>query len=297
MKVLAITGDKAFESGHPRFDLQANAVERFESLYVGSGSLWPTLPEGEFDVVTSQDPFFRGFVAWRISKKLGCRFNVQLHADLDGQGLIKKMIAPFILGKADSIRVVSEKLKQQVEKKGVNKPIFVLPVFVDLEPFRKVVRKPNEEPTLLWIGRFEDEKDPLLAIRVFKDVLEKIPNARMVMLGDGSLKEKIYEAAKKLPIEFPGWQNPVPHLEKVHVVFSTSKTESWGASIVEALAAGVPVVAPDVGIAKEAGAFVASRNELADKVVEALKSDLKGELKIKLLNKEEWLHRWKETLA
>ena len=71
-----------------------------------------------------------------------------------------------------------------------------------------------------------------------------------------------------------------------------------GASIVEALAAGVPVVAPDVGVAKEAGAIIASRDRLAEAVIEVLRSvrPVRGELKLSPLSKEEWTVAWKETL-
>lgn len=63
---------------------------------------------------------------------------------------------------------------------------------------------------------------------------------------------------------------PAVFLETADVVLCTSLYESWGASIVEALAAGVPVVAPDVGVAKEAGATVVPRAQLAEAVVRVL---------------------------
>jgi glycosyltransferase involved in cell wall biosynthesis len=80
------------------------------------------------------------------------------------------------------------------------------------------------------------------------------------------------------------------------VVLSTSQFEGYGAGIVEALAAGVPVVAPDVGIAREAGAIVVPREELAGAVMKVLEHGMKGELRIKPPDKEEWTRRWKETL-
>ena len=66
--------------------------------------------------------------------------------------------------------------------------------------------------------------------------------------------------------------------------------------MIEALAAGVPVVSPDVGIAKEAGAIVVEREKLAKAVVGVLTSNVKGELKIPMLSKEEWARKWKESL-
>lgn len=81
------------------------------------------------------------------------------------------------------------------------------------------------------------------------------------------------------------------------VVVCTSKHESWGASIVEALAAGVPVVAPDVGVAREAGAILADRTELSQKVIEVLQKPVHGKLTLELRGPEAWAHAWKESLV
>jgi glycosyltransferase involved in cell wall biosynthesis len=175
----------------------------------------------------------------------------------------------------------------------------VLPVFVDIERFRGVQRMPDAKPLILWTGRFENEKDPMRALEIFREVLEKVPEVKMIMLGSGSLLEKTKREAedKKLFVEFPGWQDTVPYLVRASLALSTSKAESWGASIVEALAAGVPVVAPDVGIALEAGAIVVPKEKLADAVFETLRTPPKATLNIPVLSQQEWVARWKENLA
>jgi glycosyltransferase involved in cell wall biosynthesis len=127
-------------------------------------------------------------------------------------------------------------------------------------------------------------------------VLKSIPDTKLIILGKGSLETLLKSAAKGSNVEFPGWQDPSTYLPIADVVLSTSKHESWGASIVEALAAGVPVVAPDVGIAREAGAIVVPRTELAKAVVEALHSNARGVLALPLLTKDEWARAWVATL-
>ncbi|OGC88704.1 hypothetical protein A3D70_02455 [Candidatus Adlerbacteria bacterium RIFCSPHIGHO2_02_FULL_54_18] len=296
MKVLMITGDKNF-SASPRFALQAAQVERLGVVYIGWGSLWPKVPAGQFDVVTAQDPLLRGAFARRAAKKIGARFNVQVHMDLQVLPWWKHILARIILRHADSIRVVSEKIKKQVQNMGVTAPISVLPVYIDISKFRNIIHQPSKSDLLggniLWLGRFEDEKDPLCAI----EVLKKVPNARLVMLGSGSLEKKLKKSAAGLEIEFPGWQDPAAYLAEADVVLSTSKHESYGASIIEALAAGVPVVSPDIGVAREAGAAVAARPDLAHAVAEVLRSGGKGDLKIHLLNEQEWGQQWKQSLT
>jgi glycosyltransferase involved in cell wall biosynthesis len=296
MRVLVITGDKRFGPGHPRYDLQKPAVDVFEVVYWGRGALFPKLPEGPFDVVSAQDPLWRGLFGWYVARKMCARFNVQVHMDLEPLSGVRRTLAALILGRADSIRVVSDKIKTQVGKFGAKAPVTVLPVFVELEKFKSVVREPHEGKVILWVGRFEPEKDPTLAIEVLKKVLAQGIDARLILLGAGSLEPVLRAAATNMPVDFPGWQSPALYLAKADVVLSTSKHESWGESMIEALAAGVPVVAPDVGVAKEAGATVVPRHELADAVVQVLTSAPRAQLQLTMPSREEWLEQWQKSL-
>jgi glycosyltransferase involved in cell wall biosynthesis len=291
-----ITGDKNFKPGNERYDLQRSTVEELAVVYWGKGSTWPTLPEGKFDVVTVQDPFWRGAFGWWAAKQKRAKFNVQVHTDLSVYTGLKHMVMQIVLRHADSVRVVSQKIKEQVEKIGVTGKVFVLPVFVDITKFKSVVAESHIKPTMLWVGRFEDEKNPLGAIEVYKKVLETIPDAGLVMLGAGTLQPKVALAASGTSVRMPGFQDTAEYLKNADVVLCTSMHESFGASIVEALAAGLPVVAPDVGVAKEAGANVVAREDLASEVIRVLQTKQKGELKLTLLNKEEWAREWAKTL-
>jgi len=157
---------------------------------------------------------------------------------------------------------------------------------------------PHVTKTVLWAGRFEDEKDPLRAIEVFKDVLKVVPSAHLVMLGEGTLQKAVEQQAQRFEqIRLVGWQNPVQYLDTADVVLCTSKHESYGASIVEALAAGVPVVAPDVGVAEEAGATVVRRDELASKVVELLMQPQPAHLRLPGYTRDEWARAWVASLT
>ena len=306
MRVLMVTGDRRLldkdSSAHARLEMQESAVESLDVVYWGKGSVWPRLPDGPFDVATSQDPFVRGIYAWIVTRRRGIRFNAQVHADLEVQSLVRRCIATFILRRADSVRVVSEKLKAQVLALGVRIPITVLPIFVDVSAFSSVVPREHAGKNILWIGRLEREKDPLLAIDVFQDVLREVPDARLTMIGDGSLRDAVAKYAANLPVqtfELTGWSNPITHLDTADVVLSTSPAESYGAVLFEALAARVPVVALDVGIAREAGGTIApSRAALAETLVRVLKEGKRGHLNPAfVITKEEWKKRFRDSLA
>ncbi|MCR4333491.1 MAG: glycosyltransferase [Patescibacteria group bacterium] len=304
MKVLMISGDRyLLEAGteaHARLVLQRAQVEQLDVF------VWPQVHSRSeimraarataYDVVTAQDPFWRGLVARRAARVAGARLNLQVHTDLSAQPLFRRLLARFLLRRADSVRVVSERVRAQVQALGVTAPIHVLPVYVDVSRFEKVVREPHTQKTILWVGRFEKEKDPLRAVSVLKEVRTTGVDAKLVMLGSGMLESELRQQSAGLSVEFPGWQDTVRYLPTADLVLCTSLHESWGASIVEALAAGVPVVAPDVGIAKEAGATIASRAELTGKVIETLRAGQRGELKLFIPSAEEWAERWLGTL-
>lgn len=257
--------------------------------------------QNAYDVITAQDPFWRGLVAWRVARHNGIKLNLQIHTDLSHESFMKRMLARFLLPKADSVRVVSEKIKNSLAQFHIRGPVFVLPVYVDINPFRGLPHQSHSrfKKTILWVGRFEPEKDPLAAIAVLKQVRRAKIDAGLVMLGAGSLEHESKEEAQALApfVEFPGWRDPAPYLQTADVVVSTSLFESYGASIIEALAAGVPVVSPDVGVAREAGAIIAPRAKLGEAVIEVLNRGTRGELKLALQNKEEWAKQWKETLV
>jgi len=301
MKVLMITGDRRIFSpgtgAYGRFELQSSAVENLRAVYWGKGSVFaPLFVRGEYDVVTVQDPFWRGLVGLFLARRLRTRFNVQLHTDLSAHSVERRMLANFVLHRADSVRVVSQKIKEQMENWGVRARMDILPVFIDTAKFAGIVHKPHKTANILWIGRFEDEKDPLFAIEVLKNVLKSVPAVTMTMIGEGSLKKETIRRAGTLPVSTPGWQNPVSFLETADVVLSTSRHESFGASIIEALAAGVPVVAPDVGVAKEAGATVMPREMLAEEIVRTLQSGRHGSLGLSLPSAKEWARLWRNNL-
>lgn len=296
MKVLMITGDKRFGPGHERYELQRSVVDELAVVYWGRGSLWPKIPAGQFDVVTVQDPMLRGVFGLRVVKKIKARLNVQVHMDLYALSRWRYVLAQCVLRRADSIRVVSQKIQSQVEHMGVRAKVSVLPIFVDVSKFQRVTPRAHTSKNILWIGRFEVEKDPLLAIKVLQKVLMFEPGAHLRMLGLGSMSQEMSKQAERLPVEFLGWQDPAQFLDTADVVLCTSVHESWGASTVEALAAGVPVVAPDVGVAKEAGATVVSRERLAEAIIQTLKEGSRGKLLLTTPTKEEWAQEWLKTL-
>jgi len=307
-----ITGDKnIFKEGtsaRERFLLQQAQVDDLRAIYWGLDSLAIPSAKG-FDVVTAQDPVWRGLVARRAARKAGAKLQIQIHTDLFSPEVASwaRWIALHgVLPYADTIRVVSEKAKRQLLERGVTAPISVLPIFVDTEKARAAPAADKSSFTqfskiILVVARLEPEKEVGTAIRIMQKVLAAEPKAGMLIAGSGSKLEALRRLARDLSIEknviFLGFKDDLYGLYKIaDCLLVTSRFESFGASIVEALAAGCPVVAPDVGVAKEAGANVVERAALAAEAVRVLQNNERGELRLSLLTKEAWAQQWKNTL-
>lgn len=306
-----ISGDRRLLEGgsvaHERLELQRAQVEQLDVL------VWPQVHSlrdiakaaraTHYDVITAQDPFWRGCVAYFFARRMGAKLNLQLHTELSAQPLWRRLVGAYLLRRADTVRVVSQKIKDSLAPLGLRTSVEVLPIYLDLSAFVALAHRPHPKfaKVLLWVGRFEAEKDPLAMITILQDVRRKVPDAGLVMLGEGSLagalRTQLSRVALDNWVEFPGWQAPQPFLAQADVVVSTSRYEGFGASIVEALAAGVPTVAPDVGVAREAGATVVPRAQLAAAATEVLQGGRRGALQLPMLSKEAWAAAWARSLS
>jgi glycosyltransferase involved in cell wall biosynthesis len=106
-------------------------------------------------------------------------------------------------------------------------------------------------PLVVQVGNFKPQKAPLDFVRVAALVSRSSPNARFVMVGDGPLRPAAEALARELGVAdkvlFCGWWEDVPGLLAASTVsVLTSRHEGLPCSVVESLAAGVPVVATAV---------------------------------------------------
>jgi glycosyltransferase involved in cell wall biosynthesis len=106
--------------------------------------------------------------------------------------------------------------------------------------------------TIVCVANFRAQKDHATLLLAFKQVLEQIPEARLLLVGDGPLKFNLIEMSKELRISnavsFSGpVDNVWDHLARASVFALASVYEPLGIAVLEAMAAGLPVVATDVG--------------------------------------------------
>jgi glycosyltransferase involved in cell wall biosynthesis len=100
------------------------------------------------------------------------------------------------------------------------------------------------EALVTWVGAFVAEKNPMLAARLAGPVREA--GGRLVMAGGGPLLAQV--AGLGEPLVLTGPRSDAARIVAVSdLVVSTSRTEATPGALIEAMLAGVPVVACDVG--------------------------------------------------
>ncbi|MGC1550790.1 MAG: glycosyltransferase family 1 protein [Rhodanobacter sp.] len=109
-----------------------------------------------------------------------------------------------------------------------------------------------DTPVVLYVGRIAPEKNLELAVEAFKSIQQHIPTARYVWVGDGPARAALQAAHPDFI--FTGVKRGealAQHYASADLFPFPSLSETFGNVILEALAAGLPVVAYDEGAARE----------------------------------------------
>lgn len=113
--------------------------------------------------------------------------------------------------------------------------------------FRRSFGWADDTPVLLHVGRFLEQKNHAGLLTIFQRVLDRVPNARLLLVGDGllrpTLEQRIAAAGLADRVRLLGLRDDVPALMSWSDVFVfPSLYEGFGLVAVEAAAAGLPVV-------------------------------------------------------
>ena len=135
-------------------------------------------------------------------------------------------------------------------------------------------------------GRFSREKGFDYLIAAFRKVLETVPDAYLIIWGEGYLKEELEKIVSNNSLEeriiFPGYTAYVSHfLKRLNVLVIPSLTEGLPIILLEAMKNKVPVIATDVGAIPEVldygrcGVLVPARDlsALAREVISVYKTE------------------------
>ena len=165
-------------------------------------------------------------------------------------------------------------------QRGVDTETFH-PSLASLEMRDRLSQGNPDAPLLLYVGRLSAEKE----IDRIRPVLDAIPNARLALVGDGPYRSELEEMYKDTPTHFAGYMRGVElatAYASADAFIFPSRTETLGLVLLEAMAAGCPVVAaraggiPDIVTdgengfmfdpADDAGAIKATQSLLANQI-------------------------------
>jgi glycosyltransferase involved in cell wall biosynthesis len=159
---------------------------------------------------------------------------------------------------------ISEAVKQSLVGwlPDLDNKIETIPNGINLERFKtaqkadknEVISNPNER-VILTVGRLEPQKDYYTLLQA----VSMIENVRLVLAGDGSMREELERLAENLKVRervvFLGCRLDIPELIKMADIYvQSSRWEGFGIAALEAMAGGLPVVASNVpGLAQVVG--------------------------------------------
>jgi len=173
---------------------------------------------------------------------------------------LERLLAKF----TDVIITVSEQQRDEIIKYKIAEPekIVAIPLGLDLKPFiysnsdpnelRKEFSVPEQTKLVGIVARLVPIKNHVCFMEAARLVLERKDDVRFIIIGDGELRSTLEQKARNLGIEarviFMGFQN---NLQKIYagldIVALSSYNEGLPVALIEAMAAGKPVISSDVG--------------------------------------------------
>jgi len=162
---------------------------------------------------------------------------------------------------ADVVTAVSEPVGLFLEKEvGISSAkLQIIPNGVDIDRYRSAsplsrasLGLKNEDVIITCVARLESEKGHAVLLDAFQQVHARLPHARLLLIGDGSERQALTAKVGALnlngSVQFLGVRSDIPALLATSdVVTLASFREGLPMAILEAMAAGKPVVATRVG--------------------------------------------------
>lgn len=185
---------------------------------------------------------------------------------------------------------VSQSSREDLVNLGFEK-VFVVGEGLNFKPLMELDEK-EKYPVVIYAGRLKKAKRTDHAIKAFKIIKEKIPEAELWIIGDGDLRKKLMKIACNGVRFYRGLPSDERRklIKKAWVLVNPSVREGFGLNVIEANALGVPCIAYHVPglrdsiIDGETGLLVKSDNveALAKAIIKVLTSDA---LRIRLSEK------------
>jgi 1,2-diacylglycerol 3-alpha-glucosyltransferase len=233
------------------------------------------LPPLKLDVIHSHHPILLGNVAANKAEELNLplvfTFHTQYREYSHYVPLTQEIVQEFVKDVIDTwlveyikrcqhIVVPSESIRKLLaEEYGVTERVTIIPTGLDLKVYQRAdgeavrqARGWEDDQIIISAGRLASEKNWETMLRAMPAVIQSIPNVRLVIAGEGEDRASLEKLAGQLGIqervEFAGkvsFDDMPAFLKAADLFCFASITETQGLVTLEAMAAGLPVVAVD----------------------------------------------------
>ncbi|MBI4057774.1 glycosyltransferase [Candidatus Microgenomates bacterium] len=165
---------------------------------------------------------------------------------------LESKVMPVVY-KNQKVITVSESSKAQIKKLGIsgNGDIQVIPPGVDIASFPKTAK--TVFPSFIYLGRLKPYKNIDVAIKAFSSVVQSYPTAKLAIAGEGESMAMLQKLVKELKLERSviftkkvSEKLKAQYLAQSWAALQPSSFEGWGITVIEANAAGTPVIASNV---------------------------------------------------
>jgi len=175
-------------------------------------------------------------------------------------GKLNKLSIKCLYNKADEVVVVSKAIKEDLVKNFGLKENKIKVIYnpYDIVKINQLAEEEIAEdqikifnnPIIITAGRLSEQKGQWHLIRAFKKVKFEIPDAKLIILGQGELKDYLRQLASDLKLEndiyFLGFQkNPFKYIARSNIYVLPSLYEGFPNALCEAMACRVPVISSD----------------------------------------------------
>ena len=239
-----------------------------------------TIKNWNLDVIHSQTEFGVGTFARIIAKQLNIPIVHTYHTMYEDYthyitkghflGASKKIVeylTKFYCDKTITELIVPTRKAYNLfkEKYQVERNVHIIPTGIEVERFynenfkkedvmrlRKSLGLTTKDFVLTFVGRLGKEKSVDFLIEAHKKIFKKHPTAKLLIIGDGPEMDDFQKLVKELSLEnsviFTGkvpWDMVPVYYQLTDVFVTASKTETQGLTVIEAMAASVPIVCMD----------------------------------------------------
>src|SRR3569833_1773156 len=237
----------------------------------GLNRVLSTIPRGQVDVVHIQTPFVAHYAAARFARRNSVPCVATYHTFFEEylhhyvpvlpRSIGRRLARSFTRSQCADVQALiapSDPMRDVLLEYGVSTPIHVLPTGLPADRFNPGIAErfrseqgiPAGRPLVTYVGRVAHEKNIEFLVKVFVEVRKAIPEAMLVIAGEGPAREPLIQMVVRLGLEqdvhFAGYLDRNTGLLDCYaaadVFVFASRTETQGLVLLEAMAQGTPVV-------------------------------------------------------